>query len=99
MEHVISESKLLHECDHPFIVRLVRSFEDAGSLYLLLELTLGGELFSVLRRSNATRVALAAATPHVSPWQQQRHTRRPGSGNATRVALAAATPHASPWQR
>jgi len=49
VEHVISESKLLHECDHPFIVRLVRSYEDVGSLYLLLELTLGGELFSVLR--------------------------------------------------
>jgi hypothetical protein len=28
----------------------VRSFEDPGSLYLLLELSLGGELFSVLRR-------------------------------------------------
>lgn len=49
VEHIISECKLLLECNHPFIVRLVRTFEDAGSLYLLLELTPGGELFSVLR--------------------------------------------------
>jgi len=49
VEHIISESKLLNECEHPFIVRLVRCFEDAGSIYMLLELTLGGELFSVLR--------------------------------------------------
>tara|TARA_B110001452_G_scaffold35422_2_gene27255 strand:- start:231 stop:4754 length:4524 start_codon:yes stop_codon:yes gene_type:complete len=47
-EHIISECKLLNECEHPFIVRLVRAFEDTGSLYLMLELTLGGELFSVL---------------------------------------------------
>ena len=39
VEHIISECKLLLECNHPFIVRLVRTFEDAGSLYLLLELT------------------------------------------------------------
>ena len=48
VEHIISECKLLNECEHPFIVRLVRAFEDTGSLYLLLELTLGGELFSIL---------------------------------------------------
>jgi len=49
VEHTIAECSLLSECDHPFIVRLVRAFEDAGSLYLLMEPTLGGELFSVLR--------------------------------------------------
>ena len=49
VEHTVSECRLLSECEHPFIVRLVRLFEDAASLYLLLELTLGGELFSVLR--------------------------------------------------
>ena len=49
VEHIINECKLLAECEHPFVVRLVRTFEDAHSLYLLMDLTLGGELFSVLR--------------------------------------------------
>ena len=53
VEHVTAECKLLSECDHPFIVCLVRTYEDDKSLHLLLELTLGGELFSVLRTAPA----------------------------------------------
>ena len=49
VEHVVGECTLLAECDHPFIVSLVRTYEDETHLHLLLELTLGGELFSVLR--------------------------------------------------
>ena len=50
VEHVFAECKLLAECDHPFIVELVRTYEDEHSIHLLLELTQGGELFSVLRQ-------------------------------------------------
>ena len=48
-EHVTAECRLLAECDHPFIVQLVRTYETEYHIHLLLELTLGGELFSVLR--------------------------------------------------
>ena len=44
---------MLSSVQHPFVVRLLRAFEDEHSLYLLMELTLGGELFSVLRSSPA----------------------------------------------
>ena len=53
VEHILAECTLLSECTHPFIVQLVRTFEDESHLHLLLELTLGGELFSVLRGSPA----------------------------------------------
>eukprot|EP00966_Prymnesium_polylepis_P067641 1570909-Prymnesium_polylepis.1 len=36
--------------DHPFILRLVNTYQDKGELYMLLELALGGELFSLLAK-------------------------------------------------
>ena len=50
-EHVENERKLLSLCDHPFLLQLVATFQDADKLYMLLELALGGELFSLLRKS------------------------------------------------
>lgn len=34
---------------HPFLVRLYTTFQDKNCVYMLLEVSLGGELFSVLR--------------------------------------------------
>lgn len=48
-DHLLAECKLLAECDHPFIVRLVRLYEDKHRIYLLQDPMMGGELFSVLR--------------------------------------------------
>jgi len=47
--HVMNEKKLLALCDHPFLINLVASFQDEIELYMVLELALGGELFSLLR--------------------------------------------------
>ena len=49
--HILDEASLLAECDHPFVVRLVRAFDEVAQLHLLLELTQGGELCAVLRAS------------------------------------------------
>jgi len=49
LEHLYDECRLLSECDHPFIVRLVKLFEDKHRIYLLQDSIMGGELFSVLR--------------------------------------------------
>jgi serine/threonine protein kinase len=35
--------------DHPFLIKLFATYKDANRLYFLLEPSLGGELFSVLR--------------------------------------------------
>jgi len=46
--NVMNEKEILLECRHPFILKLFRTFKDKHSLYLLLEVVLGGELFTLL---------------------------------------------------
>ena len=36
-------------CDHPFLLGLEAWYQDGSELYMLLELALGGELYSILR--------------------------------------------------
>eukprot|EP00928_Gymnodinium_smaydae_P094565 TRINITY_DN7960_c0_g1_i1.p1 TRINITY_DN7960_c0_g1~~TRINITY_DN7960_c0_g1_i1.p1 ORF type:complete len:1177 (-),score=267.39 TRINITY_DN7960_c0_g1_i1:255-3785(-) len=43
------EREILLENDHPFIIKLVRTFKDLHNVYFLTELVTGGELFSVMR--------------------------------------------------
>jgi CRP-like cAMP-binding protein len=45
---VVREKELLQLLNHPFILNLVASYQDADYLYLLLPLILGGELYSLL---------------------------------------------------
>ena len=48
VDHTNNERRLLALCDHPFVIELFSSFQDSTDIYLLLELILGGELFSYL---------------------------------------------------
>lgn len=48
-EHILSEKRVMAALDHPFLVKLHATFRDREHLYFLLEPSLGGELFSVLR--------------------------------------------------
>ena len=47
--HVMSEKKAMSLFDHPFCIKLFGTYKDKDRLYFLLEPSLGGELFSVLR--------------------------------------------------
>jgi len=47
--HVMSEKKAMQMFDHPFLTKLYATYKDRDRLYFLLEPSLGGELFSVLR--------------------------------------------------
>ena len=49
-DHVVSERDVMLMLDHPFILRLYNTYEDPRQVYLLLELALGGELFTHLRK-------------------------------------------------
>jgi len=50
-EHIRSERKILAAVDHPFIVNMYRTFQDATSVHMLLEYVNGGEVFSHLRNA------------------------------------------------
>ena len=43
--HLLSERKIMTELDHPFVLRLFATFKNAKSLFMLLEVCMGGELF------------------------------------------------------
>jgi len=49
VDHVINEKRVLASCNHPFILNLHAVYVDAEQVHMLLEVTLGGELFSLLR--------------------------------------------------
>jgi len=48
--HVLNEKKILASMDHPFILKLIATYQDEGELYMLLEIGSGGELFSLLAK-------------------------------------------------
>jgi len=47
--HIMSEKRVMQQLKHPFLVRLYATYKDKDRLLFLLEPSLGGELFSVLR--------------------------------------------------
>lgn len=49
---VIREKDVMYSIKHPFLIHLVCSFQDENSVYLLLELVPGGELFTILHASD-----------------------------------------------
>ncbi|CAJ1057631.1 cGMP-dependent protein kinase 2 [Xyrichtys novacula] len=48
-EHIYSEKNILQQTNSGFIIRLFRTFRDNKYVYMLLEVCLGGELWTVLR--------------------------------------------------
>jgi len=52
-ENLRQEREILLENDHPFIVKVVRTFKDRQCVYILTEVLLGGELYDVIRMIGA----------------------------------------------
>jgi serine/threonine protein kinase len=50
-EHILSEKEVLSQIHHPFIVNLLKTFQDTKRLYMILEYVVGGEVFSHLRKA------------------------------------------------
>lgn len=51
VEHIMHEAAILAEIDHPFVVNMIRGFQDESRLYILLEYVVGGEMFTHLRKA------------------------------------------------
>ncbi|KAG6853513.1 cAMP-dependent protein kinase catalytic subunit [Blastosporella zonata] len=52
VEHTNNEQHMLEAVQHPFIINLWGCFQDATNLYMVMDFVPGGELFTLLRRSN-----------------------------------------------
>ena len=51
LEHVMSERAILKDyCNHPFLQRFLGAYQDTHEVYLLLDLLLGGDLWSVIHQ-------------------------------------------------
>ena len=48
-DHVLNEKKIMEELSHPFILTFHCAMQDDKTIYFLLEVLLGGELFKFLR--------------------------------------------------
>ncbi|KDO27487.1 AGC protein kinase [Saprolegnia parasitica CBS 223.65] len=48
VHNILNEKRIICECNHPFILRLIDTFADRDQLYMVLELVQGGELWSLL---------------------------------------------------
>ncbi|KAF2862444.1 Pkinase-domain-containing protein [Piedraia hortae CBS 480.64] len=51
VEHTNDERRMLHRCKHPFLVTLWGTWQDSKNLYMVMDFIQGGELFSLLRKS------------------------------------------------
>lgn len=51
VEHTNDERRMLQKVKHPFLITLWGTFQDAKNLYMVMDFVEGGELFSLLRKS------------------------------------------------
>lgn len=51
VEHTNDERKMLARVKHPFLITLWGTFHDSKNLYMVMDFVEGGELFSLLRKS------------------------------------------------
>lgn len=56
VEHTNDERKMLQRCRNPFLITLWGTWQDSKNLYMVMDFIEGGELFSLLRKSQVCYV-------------------------------------------
>lgn len=56
IEHTNDERKMLQRVKHPFLITLWGTFQDSKNLYMVMDFIEGGELFSLLRKSQVSAI-------------------------------------------
>jgi protein kinase A len=59
VEHTNDERRMLQEVKHPFLITLWGTFQDSKNLYMVMDFVEGGELFSLLRKSQVGLMVLS----------------------------------------
>lgn len=54
VEHTNDERRMLQRTKHPFLITLWGTFQDSKNLYMVMDFVEGGELFSLLRKSQVS---------------------------------------------
>lgn len=62
VEHTNDERKMLTKVKHAFLVTLWGTFQDSKNLYMVMDFVEGGELFSLLRKSQVRGPTRTAAS-------------------------------------
>lgn len=83
--HTRNEQMMLQAVQHPFIINLWGTFQDTANLYMVMDFVPGGELFTLLRRSN---VCIMPFLIHYRTY----HLR-----SASPTPSPSSTPPKSPW--
>ena len=84
VEHTNDERKMLQKVKHTFLVTLWGTFQDSKNLYMVMDFVEGGELFSLLRKSQVSLVDLSTVplpplyTHNVSMLTRQTAFSEPG---------------------
>ena len=63
VEHTNDERRMLSQVKHPFLITLWGTFQDSKNLYMVMDFVEGGELFSLLRKSQVCGFCLSPLTP------------------------------------
>ena len=66
IEHTNNEMVVLEHIQHVFIINLWGTFQDSTNLYMVMDFVPGGELFTLLRRSN---VGTSPSLPRTRTWR------------------------------
>lgn len=52
VDGVLREKSVMTEFDHPFVLRLVETYQDPNCIYMLMDLVQGGEMYNIIHTDN-----------------------------------------------